>query len=462
MKPKEKGGDTEPEEHASREAQKKRAVLLISSLEGRLEALLPAEGTLTVGRGRSTAGSLESGAGDSSALFDDRLLSRGHLRIARTERGYEVTDLGSTNGTFLDGPRLDSPARLTEGAIVLFGNQVGIFRLVSGAELAALRQDAAVPFGLVPTFSPVLALTYARLRKLARTDSELLLVGEMGVGKEVCARAIHRASGRRGPFVAINCASLPAAQVESELFGYLAGAHSTAKTGKPGLVEAAEGGTLLLDEIGEMAPELQGKIFRFLQDRTITPLGATRARRVDVRVLAATTRMATGTGPDAMRADLVARLGADPIPIPPLRRRPEEVPSLLRHFGAGMIAEVEPAALRALSLHGWPLNVRELEKTVANAMAMSTGGHLRLEHLPSAIRGALERGAPIEYPRRQPRSAPERAELEHLLKQHGGNVASVARTLDRKWNVVWRWIVKYRLRAKTVGDGKDKGKGEGE
>jgi transcriptional regulator with PAS, ATPase and Fis domain len=456
MKQKEPGGDTEPEEHASREAQKKRAVLLISSLEGRLEALLPAEGSLTVGRGRATTGLLEAGTGDSSALFDDRLLSREHLRITRTERGYELSDLGSTNGTFLDGPRLDGPARLVDGAIVLFGNQTAVFRLVSATELAALRQDAATPFCPVPTFSPTLAVTYARLRKLASTAAELLLVGETGVGKEICARAIHRASGRRGPFVTINCASLPAALVESELFGYLAGAHSTAAAAKPGLVEAAAGGTLLLDEIGDMPPELQVKIFRFLQDRTISPLGATRPRRVDVRVLAATTRMTTSSGSDTLRADLVARLGADPIFIAPLRRRPEEVPTLLRHFGGGLVRDVEPAALRALCLHGWPLNVRELEKTVANALAMSSGGRLRLEHLPSAIRGALERGAPIEHHRRQPRTAPEKAELEHLLKQHGGNVASIARTLDRKWNVVWRWIVKYRLRGKTVGKGVDK------
>jgi transcriptional regulator with PAS, ATPase and Fis domain len=297
----------------------------------------------------------------------------------------------------------------------------------------------------VPTFSPALASTYTRLRKLARSDAELLLVGETGVGKEVCARAIHRASGRKGQFVAINCTALPAALVESELFGHLAGAHSTARGAKPGLVEAAGGGTLLLDEIGDMAVELQAKIFRFLQDRTFSPLGSTRPRRVDVRVIAATTRQAIGAGPGALRADLVARLGAEPIAILPLRKRPEEILSLVAHFAAGTLREIEPAAVRALCLYGWPLNVRELEKTIAQALAFTGGVRLRLEHLPAAVRGALQRGASLEIRRRDPRPAPDAKELQQLLKQHDGNVASVARALDRKWNVVWRWVVKYKL-----------------
>jgi transcriptional regulator with PAS, ATPase and Fis domain len=428
--------DTEPEAAPAGNTPRRHAVLLTASFGNRREIQLPSEGSLTIGRGPESPG---------GPLFDDRLLSREHLRITGTSRGYQIEDLGSTNGTFLDGPRLARPTRLGSGALVLFGNQVAVFRLVSDGELAGLREDAATPFGPLPTFSPVLASTYSRLRKLAPTDAELLLVGEMGVGKEVCARAIHRASGRKGPFVAIDCSALPAALVESELFGYVAGAHSTARGAKPGLVEAAHRGTLLLDEIGDMAVDLQVKIFRFLQDRTFTPLGSTKPRRVDVRVIAATTRQTIGGGAGALRADLVARLGAEPIVIPPLRKRPEEILSLVAHFAGGTLREIEPAAVRALCLYGWPLNVRELEKTIAHALALSTGVCLRLEHLPAAVRGALQRGASIEIRRRDPRPAPDAKELEQLLKQHDGNVASVARALDRKWNVVWRWVVKYKL-----------------
>jgi transcriptional regulator with PAS, ATPase and Fis domain len=429
--------DTEPEESPAGNAPRRQAVLLVSSFGDRRQLRLPGDGSLIIGRGAQAAG---------AALFDDRLLSREHLRVTRTSRGYEIEDLGSTNGTFLDGPRLERPTRLGSGALILFGNQVAVFRLVADAELAALQQEAATPFGPVPTFSPALALLYGRLRKLARTDAELLLVGETGVGKGVCAGAIHTASGRKGRFVTVNCAALPAALVESELFGHVAGAHSTARGAKPGLVDAAEGGTLLLDEVGDMAPELQTKIFRFLQDRTFSPLGSTKLRRADVRVLAASTRQAVGVGAGALRPDLVARLGAEPIAISPLRKRPEEILALVAHFAAGTLREIEPAALRALCLYGWPLNVRELEKTVAQVLALTVGLRLRLEHLPASVRGALQRGAPLEVRRRDPRPAPDAAELEQLLKQHDGNVASVARALDRKWNVVWRWVVKYKLR----------------
>ncbi len=183
-----------------------------------------------------------------------------------------------------------------------------------------------------------------------------------------------------------------------------------------------------------------------MQDRTFSPLGSTKLRKADVRVIAATARQAIGLGAGPLHGDLVARLGADPIAISPLRKRTEEILSLVAHFGGGTIREIEPAAVRALCLYGWPLNVRELEKTIANVLALTVGVRLRLEHLPTVIRGALQRGAPIEAGRRDPRPAPDSAELEQLLKQHDGNVASVARALDRKWNVVWRWVVKYKLR----------------
>ena len=252
---------------------------------------------------------------------------------------------------------------------------------------------------------------------------------------------------------------MPAALVESELFGYAAGAHSTARGAKPGLVEAAEGGTLLLDEIGDMPAELQAKIFRFLQDRTISPLGSIKHHRVDVRIIAATTHIDAAGHRGPMRADLVARLGADPITIPPLRSRPEDVPGLLAQFVAGRVDKVEPAALRALCLYGWPLNVRELQKTARNAVALADNRDLRLEQLPSAIQAALERG-PVVAARRSPRAAPERAELEHLLRVHDGNVADVARALDRKWGVVWRWLVRLGLSPEAFRKGK-RGGGEG-
>ena len=144
--------------------------------------------------------------------------------------------------------------------------------------MAAVDEDAAQPFAPVPTLSPALAMTNSRLRRLAPSQGEILLVGETGVGKEVFARAIHDRSGRKGPLVAINCAAIPRELVESELFGYEKGAHSTAQGRKIGLIEAAQGGTLFLDELGEMPIELQSKLLRFLQDKRFTPLGSTRVQ----------------------------------------------------------------------------------------------------------------------------------------------------------------------------------------
>src|SRR6185503_3782394 len=299
-------------------------------------------------------------------------------------------DLGSKNGTWVDNQRLEQNAgkiRLRDGALLFLGNHVAVFRMVSQIELEAIKAELVAPFGPVATASPALAVACDRLRRLAASDGELLIVGETGVGKEVYARAVHEASGRKGRFVAINCAAIPRDLVESELFGYRQGAHSTAHQAKAGLIEEAEGGTLFLDEIGEMTPEAQIKILRFLQDRELTPLGSTRPRRMDVRIVAATNRTAAGPGkgPGGLRDDIVARLGAAPIHLPPLRNRIEDLGALVGHFLAGVPAQgprFEQPAFRALSLHAWPLNVRELEKIVTTAAVLTGGKPIALRDLP--------------------------------------------------------------------------------
>ena len=268
--------------------------------------------------------------------------------------------------------------RLRDGALLFFGNHVAVFRMVSQIELEAIKAELVAPFGPVATASPALAVACDRLRRLAASDGELLILGETGAGKEVYARAVHQASGRKGRFVAINCAAIPRELVESELFGYRQGAHSTAHQAKAGLIEEAEGGTLFLDEIGEMTPEAQIKILRFLQDRELTPLGSTRPRQMDVRIVAATNRTAAGPGkgPSGLRDDIVGRLGAAPIHLPPLRNRVEDLGVLAAHFlgRASSSAKFEQPAFRALALHGWPLNVRELEKIISTAAVLTGSG----------------------------------------------------------------------------------------
>ena len=221
---------------------------------------------------RGTAGEGDAVDGDSWAL-DDALVSGRHARLQRTAEGLLLEDLGSKNGTFLGAQRVTGAVALPEGAPFFVGEHAFLWRLISPATLQALEEEGTDPLAPVPTTSPALALVNQKLRRWAAGGEEILLVGETGVGKEVCAQAVHRRSGRPGELVPLNCAALPAELVESELFGYRPGAHSTARVGKPGLVERADGGTLFLDEVGEMPPEVQAKLLRFLQDRQLVPLG---------------------------------------------------------------------------------------------------------------------------------------------------------------------------------------------
>jgi transcriptional regulator with PAS, ATPase and Fis domain len=417
-----------------------RPVLLVGSFTCPTGRVVDLDRTITIGRSRSS----DAGDGDRDTevmLPSDGALSRPHLRITADRDGWRIEDLGSTNGTFVDGRRVQKPMLLSDGNIVHFGGHVGAFRRVSGKERAAIDHEAAAPFGPVPTLSPALAGTAAGLRRLAGTDASLLFAGETGVGKEIYARAVHAASGRTGAFVAINCAALPAELVESELFGYARGAHSTATVAKQGLVELADQGTLLLDEIGDMPPRVQAKLFRFLQDREVLPLGSTRARRVDVRVLAATSDLS-----ESVREDLVGRLGAEPIVIPPLRHRIEDLGPLIAHLGGAGFPGMDPAAFRALCLYDWPRNVRQLDEVLKRALTLAGGKKIGLDDLPAGVRGALERG-PRMGGRRAARARPEREELERVLRENRGNVASVAKVFDRQWNVVQRWLRRYGLDA---------------
>ena len=416
----------------------------------------------------------------------DRSVSSLHARIIKTasvgDRGdtFEILDLGSTNGTSVDGRPVVGPTPLRPGAIVFVGGQVLIFRLASAAELAAIAEDAAHPFAPVPTLSPALAAVCSRLRRLAPSQSEIFLLGETGVGKEVFARAIHDRSGRTGQLVAINCAAIPRELVESELFGYEKGAHSTAAGRKAGFIDAAQGGTLFLDELAEMPSELQSKLLRFIQDRKFTALGSTRVQEADGRIIAASSRTAmTGkAGTGSIQAALLGRLGAQPIQLPALRERIEDLGRLAGFFLRGADRAFDTEAFHALCLHHWPHNVRELQKVVAEAEILSAGAPtISFEHLPESITSLVEStgdaagvdrdelvgndagaGAPGDSiphdsfdaavkTARTRRPAPLPEELMQLLERYQGNVAHVARHLNRQYAVVWRCIQRYGIAA---------------
>ncbi len=407
---------------------------------------IPVNSGLVIGRGAAAA------ADPGRLVLDDPLVSTDHARLSAGGDGYEILDYGSKNGTFVDGRRVHGTTRIGDGARVFVGHHVFVFRLVSAVEMEAIDEERGRPLGPVATASPPLAVMCHKLRRLAATQGELLLVGETGVGKEVYSRAVHDASGRKGRFVAINCAALPRELVESEIFGYRPGAHSTAHSGKSGLIEEADGGTLFLDEIGEMAPELQTKLLRFLQDKELIPLGSTRPRRIDVRVIASTNRPVAAGGGVGVRDDLLGRLGAAPILLAPLRDRIEDLGALAAHFlGArDRTPAFDLPAFRALFLHRWPLNVRELEKVLAAAVALA--GKTRpvaLRDLPKTVLAPAPAepvsAAPAATSRKPPAPGPTPEELERLLQQFGGNVADVSRALGRQRAAVWRWIKQYGL-----------------
>jgi len=267
----------------------------------------------------------------------------------------------------------------------------------AGAEPAAegpVAQDAAM------------ALLLARAGQLAKADASLLITGESGTGKEVLARHIHARSRRvRGPFVALNCAALPETLLESELFGHEKGAFSGAIAARKGKFEQADGGTLLLDEIGEMDPRLQAKLLRVIQEKEVDRLGGTAPVKVDVRLLAATHRdLAAEVARGRFREDLFFRLNVLALHIPPLRARPADILPLAQHFAARYarangvkLRAIAPDAAAALLAHPWPGNVRELENCLHRAVLLAEGAEIgiaAIELIPPRMPAAVAAPAP--------------------------------------------------------------------
>ncbi len=290
----------------------------------------------------------------------------------------------------------------------------------------------------------------AEARMVAASDASVLLRGDSGSGKEVLARAIHRASPRaRRPFVAVNCGAIPEALLESELFGHVKGAFTDAVANHKGLFQAADGGTLLLDEIGDMPPALQVKLLRVLQERAVRPLGSSQSIAVDVRIISATHRdldaaMAAGQ----FREDLYYRLNVVTLTLPPLADRREDIPLLANHFLQKLAAKYgrrlsgfAPEALKALSTAAWPGNVRQLYNVVEQVCALSTTPLVPLTLVQRALR--VPSVEVLTYAEAKQRF--EREYLVGLLKLTDGNVADAARLAGRNRTEFYRLLQKNEL-----------------
>jgi transcriptional regulator with GAF, ATPase, and Fis domain len=286
------------------------------------------------------------------------------------------------------------------------------------------------------------------ITRVAARDTTILILGESGVGKELVARAIHQQSPRgNGPFAALNCAAITDTLLESELFGYEKGAFTGAAAQKMGRLEAAAGGTVFFDEVGELAPSLQAKLLRALQEREIVRVGGTQHVKLDVRVIAATNRdLAAEVKKGAFREDLYHRLNVVALRTPPLRERPEDIPVLARHFLARSaeqckrrVTGLSPEAERCLIEYSWPGNVRELENAMERAVVLGSTPEILIEDLPESI---LDAAALAEIPGAYQRSVidAKRESIIAAYRQAGGDYKGAAKLLGVHPNYLLRLI----------------------
>ena len=319
------------------------------------------------------------------------------------------------------------------------------------------RVEARKLFPEIVAQSQAMRQVLSQIKRVAPTDSTVLITGESGTGKELIADSIHRHSLRSGKrFIKINCAAIPAALLESELFGYEKGAFTGAAARKPGKFEQANGGTVFLDEIGDMPLETQAKILRVLEEKEVDRLGGMRPVPVDVRVIAATHQDIQGMADKGeFREDLFFRLNVFSIPLPPLRERPEDIPFLVEAFlrHSEREASISPQAMHILCAHLWPGNVRELRNVVESAMLYSQKV-VEPEHLPQALSGSMaiptpagvfiskeEESLDLDYRLQEL----ERGILVEALKRSDGVQAQAARLLGIKERSLWHRVKKYGI-----------------
>jgi DNA-binding NtrC family response regulator len=410
--------------------------LTLTVLSGsRKGATLPMRDTIRIGK-----------ADDNDLVLGDDTVSRHHCELVREGTGVRLRDLGSTNGTRVDGTKVGD-ALLAPGAVIRVGE-------VEVALRPTQRRNDVLPSDS-PRFGPALGQSLAMrtifgvLERIAPTEATVLLEGETGTGKDVLAKAIVEGSPRKsGPFVVVDCGAVSYSLIESELFGHERGAFTGAVATRQGAFELGSGGTVFLDEIGDLPLDVQPKLLRVLETREFRRVGGNRPIKTDVRVVAATKRdLKREVAGGKFREDLYFRLAVVPITVPPLRQRREDIPMLAEHMLAAACEGNDPIklgdqALQGLLAHDWPGNVRELRNVLERAvyMARATGS---LELGDVAIQaGASEGGGAFTFdPQKSYREtrAHFEAELERryvkwLLGRHQGNVSAASREakMDRK------------------------------
>ncbi|MBA3458761.1 MAG: sigma 54-dependent Fis family transcriptional regulator [Deltaproteobacteria bacterium] len=409
-------------------------------------------------------GSTVQGAGEEIAIgtsdandlvLADPAVSRHHIAIAPSARGLLLRDLGSTNGTTLNSVVVER-AYLAPGVVIGVGGTKLRFEPGGGDARAALSKESR--WGRALGASDAMRKIFAVLPKLAESDATILLEGETGTGKGLLASAIHEASPRaKGPFIVVDCGSIPPSLIESELFGHEKGSFTGASTLRIGAFEAGKGGTVFLDEIGELPLDMQPKLLRALEEKLVKRIGGNDQIKLDIRVIAATNRdLRSEINRGRFRSDVYYRLNTFRLRVPPLRERREDIAMLIAHFYEQLArGDTEPPAelIANLTKHDWPGNVRELRAAVERTVLLGdleVWREITADPAAPAVAAspppAFDVGVSFRAAKERAVAEWEREYVRTLIDHHGGNLSRAARAVRMDRNHLRELLVRHRIR----------------